>query len=298
MSPSKRLSGLTVVGLGAIGIIVCLGGIAGLWIGASRLQQVNSRLFRQVDQLIIQVDQRARQARDAAGGARDLVDALRQTLHESAAELVAGRVGSLPEIDDIEHRLLSAVKRTDELVKRAASTAELIKQLLTTIDAIVSERSFDLPGDSGLMATIQSTRESLASASEHLADVQRRLAENRQRRDVDVNLPEITKVSLGLAARLDVVQAQIAASCSRLDETKSRSAQLQDGIRSWIVAGECLILLLIAWIRPASSASCFRAGGFCDQQVEFERTQTSTRRARASSPQHARSAQSTFSERD
>ena len=150
--------------------------------------------------------------------------------------------------------LLSAVKRTDELVERAASTAELIEQLLTTIDAIASERSFDLHGYSELMATIQSTRESLASASERLADVQRRLAEIRQKRGVDVNLPEITKVSLGLAARLDVVQAQIAASCSRLDETKSRSAQLQDGIRSWIVAGECLILLLIAWIS---------AGQFC-----------------------------------
>ncbi len=43
MSLGKRLSGLVLVGLGAIGMAVCLAGIAGLWIGASRLQQVNSR---------------------------------------------------------------------------------------------------------------------------------------------------------------------------------------------------------------------------------------------------------------
>ena len=68
MSLGKRLSGLILVVLGAIGMAICLAAIAGLWIGISRLQQINSRLFRQVDQLIIQVDQRAAQARDAVGG--------------------------------------------------------------------------------------------------------------------------------------------------------------------------------------------------------------------------------------
>ena len=95
MSLGKRLSGLLLVSLGAIGIAVCLAGIAGVWIGASRLQQVNSRVFRQVDQLILQVDQRAAQARDAVG-TRDLVDAFKQTLRESATELLAERVASLP----------------------------------------------------------------------------------------------------------------------------------------------------------------------------------------------------------
>ena len=204
MSLGKRLSGLILVGLGAIGMAVCLAGIAGLWIGASRLQQVNSRLFRQVDQLIVQVDQRAAQARDAVGGTRDLVDALKQTLKESATELLAERVASLPEIDNIERRLASAMERTDGLVEVSASTVDLIEQLLATISVIASERSVDLQGSSDLMATIRSTRESLANASELLADVQRRLAEIRQKRGVDVNLSEITKLSLGMVAKLDV----------------------------------------------------------------------------------------------
>jgi len=271
MSLGKRLSGLILVGLGAVGMAFCLAGIAGLWIGASRLQQVNARLFHSVDQLIIQVDRWATQARDAVGGTRDLVDAMKQTLHESAAELLAGRVASLPEIENIERRLASAMERTDQLVEVSASTAELIEQLLANLDAIASERSVDLQGSSDLMATIRSTRESLANASERLADVQRRLAEIRQKRGVDVNLSEITKLSLGVVAKLDVVQAQIAALRSRLDETKSRSAQLEDRIRIWILVGQCLILLLIAWVsagqfclllqgrrllrRPAASAS-------------------------------------------
>ena len=146
------------------------------------------------------------------------------------------------------------MERADELVEVSASTAELIEQLLATIDIIASERNVDLQSSSDLMATIRSTRESLANASERLADVQRRLAEIRQKRGVDVNLSEITKLSLGMVAKLDVVQAQIAAFRNRLDETKSRSAQFQDRIRRWILAGQCLILLLIAWVS---------AGQFC-----------------------------------
>ncbi len=248
MSLGKRLSGLALVGLGAIGMAACLAGIAGLWIVASRLQQVNSRLFHQVDQFIVQVDLRATQAGDAVGGTRDLVDALKQTLKESAAELLAGRVASLPEIDNLERRLVSAMERTDELMEVSASTVELIEQLLTTIGSMAWESNADQQGYSDLTAAIRSTRQSLANASERLADVRRRLAEIRQKRGVDVNLAEITKLSLGMVAKLDAVQSQIAAFRSLLDETKSRSAQFQERIRRWILAGECLILLLIAWL--------------------------------------------------
>jgi len=247
MSLGRGLSGLILVALGAIGMAVCLAGIAGLWIGASHLQQINSRLFRQVDQLIIQVDRRAAQARDAVDGTRKIVDTLKQAVRESAAELMAGRVTSLPEIDNIERRLASAMERTHELVEVSASTAELIEELLATIDAIASERNANLHGCSDLMATIRSTRESLANASERLADVQRSLAEIRRKRVAGVNLSEITKLSLGMVAKLDAVQSQIATFGSRLDEIKSRSAQLRDTIRGWILAGQRLVLLLIAW---------------------------------------------------
>jgi chromosome segregation ATPase len=245
MSLGKRLSGLLLVGRGAIGLAACLAAVAGVWIGAAHLRRINSRLFLQVDQLIVQVDQRAAQAGDAVGGTRELVDALKRALKESTAELLAARVASLPEIDNLERRLVSAMERTDELLEISASTAEVIEQLLAVI---ASERSIDPQGSSELMAAIRSTRESLANASERLADVRRRLAEVRQKSSVDVNLSEITKLALAMVAKLDVVQSQIGAFRSRLDEAKSRSVQFQDRIRRWILAGECLTLLLIAWV--------------------------------------------------
>ncbi len=254
MSMGKRLSGFCLIGLGAIGMAVGLAGIMALWIGAARLRQINSRLFRQVDQLIVQVDQRTTKAREAVVETRDLVNALKQKLQATAKDLLAERVASLPEVENIEGRLVVAMERSDELLTISASAVELMDQLLATIGVIQSEGSADQQNSSDLMATIRSTRESLTSASEVLTDVQRRLAEIREKRGVEVNLSEITKLSLGMVSKLDVVQTQLAEFRSRLNEVKNRTTQLQDKIKNWILASQCLILLLIVWMS---------AGQFC-----------------------------------
>jgi len=247
MHAAKRLLGLGLSALGVLGIVICLAGIGGVWIAGSRLQRVNSQVFRRADELVVQVDQRAAQAREAVGGTRELVDQLKQRLQESAPELPAERVASLPEIDDLQRRLAAAMERADGLVQLSASTAELIEQMLAIVGSIAAERNVDLKSASGLTPTMRSARESLANVSERLGDVQRRLTDLQRKRDVDVHLSEIGRLSLGIVAKLDVVQKQIAVFRTRLDETRSRLGELQGRIRWWILAGQWLIVLLIAW---------------------------------------------------
>lgn len=247
MHIGKRLVGLGVVTLGVLGIAVCLAGIAGAWTVGSRLRQVNSSVFSQADRLVGQVERRTAQARDVIGGTRELIDELKQTLQDSAKKRLAERVSSLPEIENLERRAAAAMERADGLVQISASTAELIEQLLATAGTVAAERDVDLIAPSELMAAIRSTRESLAHASRRLADVERRLAEIRQQRDMDVNLSQITELSLGIIAQLDVVQERIVAFRSRLDEMRHRLGQLRDRISVWVLAGQWLIVLLITW---------------------------------------------------
>lgn len=239
--------------LGAIGSVVCLAGVVGVWIVGSRVQQVNSELFRQADELVVQVDRRVVQARDAVVWTREQADDLKQALRDSAKDLLfTERVASLPEIDDLERRLVSAMERADGLIQVSVSTAELIEQLLATIGVIASARNVELKKDtSELTATIRSTRESLANASERLVGVQRGLAEIRQKREVDVHLKQIAKLLLGIVAKLDIVQEQLATLRNRLEETRNRLGQLQSKIRVGVFAGQCLIALLIVWFGAA-----------------------------------------------
>ena len=247
MHIGNRLVGLGLTALGVTGLVVCVAGIVGVWFVASRLQRANSKVFHQVDQLVAQVDRRAEQARDAVGDTRDLVDELKQTLRDSATDRVAERVASLPKMDNLEQRLASAMERADGLVQLSTSSAELIEQLLVALADFASERDVDLTRSNELMASIQSVRESLGNASERLSEIQSRLAEIRQKGDMENNLPQIVQLSLGIVAKLDVVQDQIAAFRERLDETKIRLNQLQNRLHAWIFSGQFLILLVIAW---------------------------------------------------
>jgi uncharacterized coiled-coil DUF342 family protein len=247
MHVGNRLVGLGLAALGVAGIVVCLAGIVGVWLAASRLQRVNSEVFGKLDQLVAQVDHRADQARDAVGDTRDLVDELKQTLRDSASDLVAERVASRPEIDNLEQRLASAMERAEGLVELSTSTAELIEQLLVSLGDFASNRDLNLRHSTELVASIQSARQSLVNASKQLSDVQGRLAEIRQKRNVEDNLPQIIKLSLGIVAKLDVVQDQLAAFRGRLDERKVRLNQSQNRLSAWIFGGQCLFLLLIAW---------------------------------------------------
>jgi hypothetical protein len=247
MHVGNRLVGLGLAALGVTGIVACLAGMVGVWLAASRLQRVNLEVFGKLDQLVAQVDRRAEQARDAVGGTRDLVDELKQTLRDSASDLVAARVASRPEIDNLERRLGSAMERADGLVELSTSTAELIEQLLLALGDFAYKRNLDLRDSTELMSSIQSARQSLANASEQLSDVQRRLAEIRQKRNVEGNLPQITKLALGVVAKLDVVQDQLATIRGRLGEKKIRLNQSQNRLRAWIFGGQCLFLFLIAW---------------------------------------------------
>ena len=98
---------------------------------------------------------------------------MKQALQAAATELVAERLGALPELDNLERRLASAMQRADGLLEVSVSSAELIEQVLTQVGLAASERDVELRDPSNLVETIQSMRESLGVASERLAEVEK-----------------------------------------------------------------------------------------------------------------------------
>ena len=56
MSLGKRLTGWVLAALGGIGIVACLAGVAGVWVTGTRLQEVNSQVFRQAEEFVVRLD--------------------------------------------------------------------------------------------------------------------------------------------------------------------------------------------------------------------------------------------------
>ena len=229
----------------------------------SRLQRFNSKLFGKVDQLVAQVERRADQARNAVGETRDLVDELKQTLRDSATDRVAERVASLPEIDNLEQRLASAMERADGLVQRSTAAAELIEQLLVALADFASERDVDLKRSSELMASIQSVRESLGNASEQPL----RGSESSGRDSPESGVAGQSPADHEAFARHRRqagcrTESDGRSSVARLDETTTRLGQLQntDKVRGFSGVSSCSCCSSPGRVR-ASIACWSTAGG-------------------------------------
>lgn len=247
MDSVKRGIGLALVGLGILGIVLSVAGIAGAWYGGVRLRQINSQVFGHLEQALDQVDQRAARAGEAVGSARDLADELKQFLRDAAPALAAERFAASPEMNDLERRLAAAFERADGLIQGSAATAELLDQSLEAVASLASFASSSSRDSAERSSIVPVTSAAVDSARERLAEIQRRLADLRQTREAQVNAAEILKQCLGLVAQLEVVQERITAFRRHLGETRDRLNTFAASIRSGVLAGQCLMVLLCVW---------------------------------------------------
>lgn len=248
MRVARSLTGLLLTALGLIGIVICLAGIGGVWIGASRLQQVNATVFDDVQRVVALVDQKAERAGEAAGSTRDLADELRETLRESVREAAETHMVSAPEVDDLRQRMAAAMKDAEGLLELSASAAEMFEQVAGSIDSLSMGQRNLSETSAQLLTTIRSTQDAMADASDRLANVGRRLDEIRQNRDAENNAEQIAQLSLAIVSRLDAVQQQLASFRERLDEVSNRLSRLRDRIETWIFLGQLVLLFLMFWI--------------------------------------------------
>jgi hypothetical protein len=254
----RRLAGVTLVVFGALGIALSLLAMAGVWIGTSRLRQFNANVFSSTDEVVVRVDRWAAQAGDAVDETRTLTQDLTDAVREYVAERVQNGAATSAAADDVEQRLASALRNANDLLGLSTSATELIVQLLAVVD---KRTDGPAPGDGSprLIDQIHAARTSLANASECMADLEQLLVEFREKRNVADNTEEITRISLNILAKLDVVQEHLTVLRGQLKEARGQLAELRDRIVAWIVFGRTLFLFLIVWI--GAGQYCLAARG-------------------------------------
>lgn len=260
MASRKRLAGFALTTLGATGLVACCAAVPAAWIVGADVRQVASAVFGRAIELVARVDLRAGQAYEAVFNTRSIAEELKKTLRDASKEAVVERARSFAETNDLEQRLASAVDQEDRLLEVSASSAELMAQVLTLVGADPSGRLIEPENLAQLYAEIQATRATLATATERLSEVRRTLAENRDPPEIDVNRERVAQLTLGIVAKLDVVQTQLQAFRGRLEELERRLAQLSSRLSRWIFAAQVLLIVLLLWI--AAGQYCLMRQGW------------------------------------
>ncbi len=135
MTWTKRIFGLLALMLGAVGLVVCLAGIVGVWTVRNRVDLTLEKTFGRVDDVLGKLHDRAQEATDRIQSTQDSVRDLNARVQQRVAELRDVPLGEAADIDQIERQLYARIQQAKTLIEFMQSTVELVAQLLEMTEA-------------------------------------------------------------------------------------------------------------------------------------------------------------------
>src|SRR5262245_2937946 len=175
MNRPKSLLNVVGIGLGSLGIVLCVAAIVILWIASTRLGHVTEHLFGKMGTTLSTVGQRVAQTQERVAAARISTEEITGTLRDWAKREVGQRVAERLNAAEKSERLASIIEQADNWLEVAESSVGLVQDMLS-INASSGAPSETTPIDQ-LLSEITSLRGQLAGATKIIADIHDRLAE-------------------------------------------------------------------------------------------------------------------------
>jgi chromosome segregation ATPase len=233
--------------LGVVGMVVCLAGIAGMWTASAKLQRLNTAVFAKMDDWVGRIDVRVTQAQSATENTCGLTEQLADTLRTKVAERVEARVEALPQVEELQGKLSDTMGEAAGLLELSASAAELIEGFVSGWEDVAAMRPEVQTRSAQLLETIEGTRRAIDAAAATLAELESRLDDLRQQKDVEENSRIIAQLAASILVRLDGVQQQLESFRDRLTEIRGDLDAFRGRIHRQILLGRILVVLVLVW---------------------------------------------------
>ncbi len=247
MTIIRRSTGLGTILLSVLGLLLCIAGAAGVWVGKSRLDTVVTALFGTAD--------------DAFGFMDTRLDRVNQTLHKSRQRVsglsrLAERVKTTEADLGAEFEPLS--QTLDEVYGELQSAEQWLDSLQTIAGGVnrvseaMSERAASRKeGDESAGVTAQRVAEFSAGVADALARLQvmrQELIDLRENRTLarEFAAAMITRVT-ELDAKLANVSAKIDAFNVQVSTARASSVDLGRRVHWWITFAAVTVMPVLVW---------------------------------------------------
>jgi hypothetical protein len=238
MGVVRRLAGLVFGAAGLTGLVLCVAGLVGSWLGYREAVRYADGLFGRADGALAEVE---RDLRSAA-------DRLRQT--ETELEAVRRReVGSAPEPPGqrAARRALSR-KAVEALGPRLGEARELVAK--ATEAGLVANGLLDALGELSILGRVNVDTDRLKETSARLADLTDRSA--RLQELLAPAAPptdeEVARESSGAADGLRKALALADAASDRLEDGRRRVADGHARAVNWVHRAAVAVTVVLVWI--------------------------------------------------
>lgn len=247
MSLTRRIAGHGILLLALLGLLLCLGGIAGSWWAKNRVDTAGAAVFQAADNAFVFVDAKLDLVKQGLGQSRSrVVDLSRfaDRLKNAEVDVRQECQPLLKTLEDIHQELKWAESWLDSCQALADGLSQISSATLS------SDYAATRPDSTGVAVAreVHALSESVADA---LAKIQALRTELANLRDTGV----ITRtVTLGVIDRVAVLDAKVADLCDRIDTLDAKVATARVSFaeqgrkfRWWTLAAAVAASLLPLW---------------------------------------------------
>jgi hypothetical protein len=247
MAILKRLIGFCTLLLAVLGMLLCVGGIIGVWAGKSRVDAVGTAVFGTADEALAFVDIKLDRVKQIVEKSRDRVGGISRIagrLKDAEAEATKDCVPLLQALDEVYQDLKSAESWLDSS-RAAASGVSRVFEAVASSDFAASRQ------ESKGMAIALELQQFADAVADTLARLQVMRLELVELRDTGKLARDIAVRILARVADLDGRLANMAARIENLDArvatTRASCADFADRLPRWTIVAAVMATVILVW---------------------------------------------------
>jgi hypothetical protein len=254
MPAIRRCFYFVVMSLGFLGVVVCVAGVAGVWVIRSRLNQVVETTFVAIDHSLLRVDQRMAETQEGVEAARVTSQDMQQRLRDWAKNEAAERVSSRLEWDDKAEQLTAGLRQADDWLAFSESSIRLAQQAMELAEATgapVESQAADR-----LMGELASLRTQLTQTIDTVGGIAERIGPANDEKLAGERWERAVQLAVKAIATLGSIESRLAGVRDRLSELQTGFQDLEARMRQWILITAIAISLLMAWMAAGQYLLC------------------------------------------
>jgi chromosome segregation ATPase len=266
MNWTKRLFGVLAILLGAVGLFMCLAGIAGVWTVRNRVDETLEKTFGRVDEVFVKLHNRTQEATGHIQSTQDSVRQLNDRVQRRVAELRDVPQEEAADIDQIERQLYARIQQAKTLIEFMQSTVDLVAQLLEMTESTSTFLQDDTRTTQDLVASLQAGRDEINVAANLVGKLQLDLGEVRANRNVDEVAERIKTISSRIDVSLAKVEGYATAFESGVSKTRTDVKLLGEQIRWKLAVIAVVLMVILLWLAVGQLSLAIHGRGLLRRQ--------------------------------
>jgi hypothetical protein len=231
---------------GALGTLLCVAGILGVWYVESRINRAQKQVFERVDQAFSRIDSRLIDTQNLVAKSKITIEGIQQRMKQLAKEEVGDRLAARFEVETRVQQLAAGLQQAELMLELSHETVQNVRQALEVGD----ELGFTLNPDSvdPLLGRIADIKEDLRHAIDTAENLGQYFGEGRDDESTGKRAEQAATMAARVLATFGNVDSRLTSFRGQLTDAQNMIRQVSEKTQIRMVAVAVCATLLLLWM--------------------------------------------------